>query len=125
MNKLTLPAAILIASLIFGGFYYATQTRKQRSVVEQEKKEYVAKRKNECYSLYEKERAKWDNVADFRYSEVRDVCVIRYKSSESARPNEECEKIISNLATITDEKLRDGIYDLYWDCLENHFSKVF
>ena len=65
INKLTLPATIIIASLILGGFFYATQVNKQQSIerqqeiklqedrrieeakTEQEHKKYVAKRKME------------------------------------------------------------------------------
>ncbi len=36
LNKLTLPATILIASIILGGFYYASQVNKQRSIEKQQ-----------------------------------------------------------------------------------------
>lgn len=35
-NKLSLPAVILIASIILGGFYYASQVSKQRSIEKQQ-----------------------------------------------------------------------------------------
>lgn len=35
INKLILPATILIASVILGGFYYLTQISKQRSIEKQ------------------------------------------------------------------------------------------
>jgi len=142
ISKLTLPFTILIASLVLGGFFYASQVNKQRSIerqqeiklqddrriqeakVEQEKKEYVARRKNECYGLYEKERDKWNNVKDFGYSEVRDVCIVKYKSSEPARSKEDCEKIIKNTSEMSEE-LRDIIFEAYSDCSENWFSKQF
>lgn len=143
INKLILPATILLASLILGGFFYAIQVNKQRSIerqqeiklqedrkieeakAEQEKKEYIAKRKNECYDLYERERDKWNNVKDFSYSEVRDVCIIKYKSDEPAKSEEDCKKIIENLSPETSERLRDLIFEAHFDCLENWFSKEF
>lgn len=36
LNKLSLPAVILIASLILGGFFYASQVNKQRSIERQQ-----------------------------------------------------------------------------------------
>lgn len=36
INKLTLPATILIASIILGGFYYVGQINKQKSIEKQQ-----------------------------------------------------------------------------------------
>ncbi len=50
LNKLSLPTVILIASLIIGGFYYASEVNKQRSIerqqqikIEQEKQDQLTK----------------------------------------------------------------------------------
>lgn len=50
LNKLSLPAVILIASIILGGFYYTSQVNKQRSIerqqqikIEQEKQAQLEK----------------------------------------------------------------------------------
>lgn len=50
VNKLSLPAVILIASIILGGFYYASATNKQKSIerqqkakIEQDEQELLAK----------------------------------------------------------------------------------
>ena len=143
LNKLTLPVTILIASLIVGGFLYAAQVNKQRSIERQQeieiqearrvndekaelaRKEYVAKRKNECYDIYLQEKKSWNNVKDFSYSEVRDICVVKYKSSEPAKTKEECGKLIQNISEITSDNLRDWVFDNYSNCLENWFSKEF
>ena len=100
INKLTLPATILIASLILGGFYYATQVNKQKSIekqqqieleaerqkaeakAEQEHKEYVAKRKLECYDIEQRERKNYNNVDGSFYDEENDVCKVRYENKE-------------------------------------------
>lgn len=143
LNKLSLPAVILIASVILGGFYYASQVNKQRSIerqqqiklqedrrieeakAEQAKKEYVAKRKGECYDIYLQEKKNWNNVKDFSYSEVRDICIVKYKSSELAKTKEKCGEMIKNASEITSDNLRDWIFDNYSNCLENWFSKEF
>jgi hypothetical protein len=100
INKLSLPATIVIVSLIIGGFYFGSQVIKQHSIerqqeiklqearriegvkAEQEHKEYVAKRKMECYEIYEKERDKWNNVESNFYNKEKDVCVVRYENPD-------------------------------------------
>ena len=49
LNKLILPVAILLSCLILGGFYYASEVNKQKSIekqqqlkIEQEKQQVVA-----------------------------------------------------------------------------------
>lgn len=43
INKLSLPATILIASIILGGAFYATQVNKQQSIEKQQQIELKAK----------------------------------------------------------------------------------
>lgn len=64
INKLSLPAVILIASLILGGFFYASQVNKQRSIerqqevkIEQEKRDQLAKEPKEQQAREEAEQA--------------------------------------------------------------------
>lgn len=103
INKLSLPATILIASIILGSFYYASQVNKQRSIEKQqqieleakkekENKEYIAKRKLDCLAIYKTESDKWNNVKDWRYIEpsdnifddfYSDTCEIIYKDSKT------------------------------------------
>ena len=77
-NKLILPATILIASLILGGFYYASQVSKQR----QENKEFVAQRRTECYKFYNYIKSKYSNVYDYSYDEKKNVCAIVYENPD-------------------------------------------
>ena len=92
---------------------------------EQEKKEYIAKRKNECYSIYEKEREEWSNVKGMSYSKIRDVCIVKYESNEPVRSKEECNKIIERVDEIQDDKSRERVIFKWSDCLENLYSKEF
>ena len=123
IKKLSLPATILIASLILGGFFYASQVNKQQSIERQqevklqedrrieeaktgqENKEYIAKRKLECYGIYEKERDKWNNVDGSFYREEDDVCVVRYVDDDW----KEGDPIFSGLFDADD----DGIKETY------------
>jgi hypothetical protein len=89
INKLTLPATIIIASIILGGFFYASQVNKQKSIekqqgleLEQEHKEYVAKRRLECYDIEQRERENYNNVDDCWYNGIHDVCKVRYENEK-------------------------------------------
>lgn len=142
-EKITLPVAIVISTIIFAMGFYAVQYNKQQSIerqqeiklqedrmveevkAEQAKKEYIAKQKNECYDTYLQEKKNWDNVADFNYSEVRDICIVKYRSNEPAKTKEKCEEIIKNISEIKSSYLLNMIFDNYYDCLENWFSKEF
>lgn len=97
----------------------------ERQALEQEHKEYVAKRKGECYDIYLQEKENWNNVKDFSYSEVRDVCLVKYESNEPAKTEEECEEMIKNISEIKSDNLRSMIWNNYFNCLENWFSKEF
>jgi len=100
LNKLTLPATILIVSIILGGFYFATQVNKQRSIerqqelkLEQEHKEYIAERRLECYELFTNEKKRVSNAENYGYVESYkfngtpdyrdDTCEIIYKDTKT------------------------------------------
>ena len=71
-----------------GSFYYASQLSKQKSIekqqqvkIEQEYKEYAAKRKLECYDIEQREGKNSIYVAtDSFYNKKEDVCEIEYKT---------------------------------------------
>jgi len=91
LNKLSLPATILIASLILGGFIFASQVIKQQSIerqqqieleakerqqqielkakAEQDNRNYIAKRKLDCLAIYKTESDKFNNIRSWNYKE--------------------------------------------------------
>ena len=99
LNKLSPPAVILVASLILGGFFYASQVNKQRSIErqqgielkaekEQKNKKYIAKRKLDCLAIYKAESGEFNNVKSWQYdpmifgdSVIDDTCEIIYKDN--------------------------------------------
>lgn len=103
LNNLSLPATVLIASIILGGFYYASQISKQKSIEKQQLKElqaetekqntdYIAKRKIDCLNIYKTEDDKWGNVSEWRYTPIiymdtvlNDNCVIIYTDSKTGK----------------------------------------
>ena len=100
ISKLILPVTIILACLILGGFYYATEVNKQQSIerqqqvkmaedkkteeakAEQAKKDYIAKRKMECYDIEQRERKLYTNVESSLYQEAQDICYVHYKTDQ-------------------------------------------
>lgn len=100
LNELSLPATIIIGSIIFGGFYYATEVNKQESIDRQQKinnqqedREYASKRRDECYTIYERERKQYSNViashyyepSDNPYDYMQDKCEVTYKDEKTEK----------------------------------------
>jgi Na+-transporting NADH:ubiquinone oxidoreductase subunit NqrC len=143
MNKLTLPATIIIASIIIGGFYYASQLNKQKSIEKQqqielvakttaenteaefEKKEYVAKRKIDCFGIYDKEKSNWSNVLRPEYDEDMDVCRIIYKANKGEWANIKCETQLPMETTPPESNIYHYLMRQYSLCMENAFDREF
>jgi len=108
-KKLILPISIILGCLILGGFFYAIQANKQKSIEQQqlvkieadkevekvktelEQKKYIADRKNDCLDIYKTENDKWNNVQGWRYDEEDDGCFIKYKDP-SPKSKSACEE---------------------------------
>jgi len=58
INKLSLPAVILIASIILGGFYYASQVNKQKSIEKQQQIEIEQKQQEQLDKELKEKQAK-------------------------------------------------------------------
>ena len=110
-----------------------SKEQKEQAVAEQSKKEYIAKRKNECYQIYLKEKNLWNNVEESDYSVVRDVCIVTYRDDKPRRSEQECSKILENMKNLRqsdaqeDSKnfLEDILTRSYFDCSNHYFSKDF
>jgi len=92
--------SLLIVSLSFAYYFVVFLPQHERARAEQEKvlaeekkvkeklqndqkeREFVAKRKNECYEIYEKERKQWNNTAGNYYDKDTDECIIRYTTEQ-------------------------------------------
>lgn len=94
----------------------ATAARSHDSArAEQDRREYVARRRNECYDIYVKERTKWNNAQAPEYNEVTDRCAIRYKNTSGRKP-----KCIEPAPDAM-----DLLRDMYLDCLTGTFTQEF
>ena len=96
LNKLSLPAVILIASIVIGGFVYASQVNKQRSIEKQQQIELQAKAEADqtktakdqadsvfsnnlkCQTLLKDLKQRWNNIVGIYYSELQNTCIVKY-----------------------------------------------
>ncbi len=107
-NKVILSISIVIGCIIIGSFFYAVQINKQKSVERQQEmkiqadkyteemkakaikesefaktklknKEYMAERLRDCLAIYKTELSKWNNTESWRYDDLNDYCIVRYK----------------------------------------------
>ena len=88
---------------------------------EQDKKEYTAKRKKDCYDILERERKMFNNTKDAEYDTETDVCRIIYKAVQGEWRGQDCEKLKPSGA------LADNPYfwKQYWNCKEGIFDKEY
>lgn len=99
INKLSLPVVILIASVILGGFLYATQVNKQKSIerqqeiklqedkrayevkIEKDKADEIFSNNLKCQALLRELKQRWNNVVGIYYSEWQNTCIVKYTKS--------------------------------------------
>lgn len=95
-NKLILSISILVASIILGGFFYASQVNKQQSIERQQEielqndnREAEAKAEQDkadknfsnnlkCQTLLKDLKQRWNNVVGIYYSEWQNTCIVKY-----------------------------------------------
>jgi len=70
--------------ITLGGLYYENKTTQQglefQLKAEQDKKEYIAKRKRDCLDIYEIESDKWNNTVSWQYHYEADSWTFLYQS---------------------------------------------
>jgi len=87
LTKGVLILSFLLAAFSFFYYYVIFLPQKEQARLEQEHKEYVAKRRLECYDIYFQEKENRINVERYFYQEKGyglfakdDVCIIIYKN---------------------------------------------
>jgi len=100
-NKISLPATIIIASIILGGFFYATQVNKQNSIegqqqikLQDDRRQQEAKnaledlklRQDECEVLSSGVKKKWNNVMGVTYdNDFWKECVVTFTDPDTGK----------------------------------------
>lgn len=84
LNKLSLPVVILIASLVIGGFYYASELNKQKSI----ERQYQIKIEQEKRDQLDKEFK--EQEAKTKTEEALNTCIANADSDYSNQWYREC-----------------------------------
>jgi len=79
INKLSVPASILIGSIILGGFYYLTQINKQSSIEKQQQIELQAKKDAEQAKKDQESSDKLSKM--FCVGEAEELAQAQYKKT--------------------------------------------
>lgn len=131
INKLSLPATILISCVILGGFYYFSEQNKQESIERQQQlelqqtkekadREFIANEKEACLAIYKQESSKWNNVNGWNYNEYDKTCYIEYKDSPK-KTQAQCDESYKG----EDGKVFPIFFTDYLLCTEGLFRKSF
>lgn len=99
--KLSLPATVLISSIILGIFIYASQVNKQKSIERQQEvnlreerrqqdlenaREELKLKQDECKALSSGVMKKWNNVMGVTYDgDIWKECVVTYTDPETGQ----------------------------------------
>ena len=84
LNKLSLPAVILISSIILGGFFYASQINKQRSIERQQQIEIEQKEQDQLSKEFKEQKTKEEA------EKLLNDCLSNARNNYSDRWYEEC-----------------------------------
>ena len=93
----------------------------EQAHLEQQRKEYLAKRRTDCFSIYDKEKRNWSNVSGVDFDETDDECRVIYKQNGS---RERCVQPDSNTAVLGTVYSR-WAWRTYLRCKDNEFERVF
>ena len=84
LNKISLPATLIIASLILGGFYFASQVNKQSSIEKQQQVKIKTEKQEQFNKETKEQEAKWEA------KQALDTCISNAKESYHNQWNKEC-----------------------------------
>ena len=102
-HKIILPVSILLGCIILGGFYFASQVNRQKSIerqqqidlraraeadevkaatdqtkAEKDKEDEVFNNNLKCQTLLKDLKQRWNNVVGIYYGEWQNTCIVKY-----------------------------------------------
>jgi len=93
---------------------------------QKEKRDYIAKRKKDCFDIYDKEKENWNNVLGQEYDADYDVCYVIYRSQQGEWAGKNCKQYLPTTSTpVTDPMILRLMFNNYTDCSEKQFRKEF
>lgn len=104
-----------------------TNEKLERSAKDdQDKRDYIAKRKKDCFDIYDKEKSNWNNTKGMEYNADSDICYVLYKS-QGEWEDKDCSKFISDLddSLPAGSTIRRLAINNWFDCTEKQFRKEF
>jgi uncharacterized protein (UPF0333 family) len=117
LNKLSLPVTILIASIILGGFYYASEVTKQASIEKQQQVELQAKAESDQAKITQ------DQTDKEAQAEADQAKAVQAQAQQQA-VIEQNKKIASEKATCAYDAQESAIklYQNSYFCTVKHLS---
>jgi len=88
INNVFLPVAVLVASVVIGGFIYSSQENKQQSIERQQEAknalETLKIKQDECAALAPGVKKTWSNVMGVTYDNgLWEECVVTFTDPET------------------------------------------
>jgi hypothetical protein len=88
MQKYFIPTSIIVAGIIVGAFYSASQTDKLRELRDQQRRdrelEELKLKQDDCRALATGVMKKWNNVMGVTYdADLRHECVVTFTDTET------------------------------------------
>ncbi|MBI3305697.1 hypothetical protein HYZ82_01015 [Candidatus Nomurabacteria bacterium] len=108
INKLTLPATIIIASFILGGFYFASQVSKQKSIERQQEIKLQEDRR------VEETRAERERIENEASAEADQVRAEKNKADEVFSNSLKCQTLLKDL-----RQRWNNVVGIYYDKWQN------
>ena len=88
--KISIPLAIVVASIILGGCFYGIQVQKQNSIEKQQTIDLAAENRAEdfenelrCQGLLKELKQRWNNVIGIGYDRFFNTCMVKYTDHET------------------------------------------
>lgn len=102
------------------------EKREQDAKEEQNKRDYVAKRKKDCFDIYDKEKNNWNNVLGQEYDTDADICYVIYKAQQGEWSGKNCKQYLPTTSTADSAPaILRLMFNNYTDCSDNQFRKEF
>lgn len=101
------------------------KTREVEAKKEQEKKDYTAKRRKDCFDIYDKEKANWSNVRGSEYDEGLDTCYVTYKAQSNEWAGKDCKTFKPGEGIEFGSNIWKILQHDYQDCTNGEFRKEF
>jgi len=103
----------------------AEQEQAQKAKSDQDKRDYIAKRKKDCFDIYDKEKTNWSNTKGSEYDADKDVCYVIYNAVQGEWKGIKCDSLMPSDKVEVGTWLWNYQWQRYSDCSDKQFRKEF